>query len=202
MRARISGERTRPECWRRRPAFADFPDVSFRSSFTSSVPMRQGSSFRRDAETSTRDARAPRNSQPRRFSLGFRGAKSFSSTMPRFVPTTALALLLSLAGCSKKTPAPLATPPPAAGGSGVFFEQPASETRSASAAVGTNRSMAELNDFAPRKPSAKREFRVARSSRALVSASRRNELSKTVWRKETTDFTDDPDIQIPNPRHP
>ena len=58
--ARSSGERTRLACWRRRPAFADFPHASLRNASQPSRATAQNSSFRRDAETSTRDACAPR----------------------------------------------------------------------------------------------------------------------------------------------
>ena len=74
-----SGERARPGRWRRRPAAADFP-------FTVQIVRRppswrtsRGSSFRRDAETSGRDARAPRSSRPR----GYCSGASFDSRSGR-----------------------------------------------------------------------------------------------------------------------
>ena len=48
-----------------RPAFADFPNAPFQISFTALAATRHGSSFWRDAKTSTRDARATRNLLPR-----------------------------------------------------------------------------------------------------------------------------------------
>jgi hypothetical protein len=51
-----SGQRTRLACWRARPAIANFPS---RSSMRS-VARLKTRLFRRDAETSTRDACAPR----------------------------------------------------------------------------------------------------------------------------------------------
>jgi hypothetical protein len=53
-----SGEHARPACWRRRPAFANFRGRPNRSA-RAITPHAAGSSFWRDAETSTRDARAP-----------------------------------------------------------------------------------------------------------------------------------------------
>ena len=63
-----AGERARPACWRRRPAFANFPGRRIRKGHAI-TPRAAGSSFRRDAETSTRDACAPR----RRSARGFHG---------------------------------------------------------------------------------------------------------------------------------
>ena len=65
---RVSGERARLACWRRRPAFANFLHASAQNAFTPSGATRQGSSFWRDARTSTRDARAPRGSATARLS--------------------------------------------------------------------------------------------------------------------------------------
>jgi len=57
---RVSGERARLASWRRRPAFANFPHASAQNAFTPSGATRQGSSFWRDAKTSTRRrARSP-----------------------------------------------------------------------------------------------------------------------------------------------
>ena len=68
-----AGERARPACWRRRPAFANFPARRDRKA-RAITPHAAGSSFRRDAETSTRDACAPRKRSVRRFHAmpGFR----------------------------------------------------------------------------------------------------------------------------------
>ena len=66
-------ERARPACWRGRPAFANYPARRVRKA-CAITPHAAGSSFRRDAETSTRDASAPRKRSARRFHAmpGFR----------------------------------------------------------------------------------------------------------------------------------
>ena len=61
-----SGEHTRPACWRRRPAVANFGGAVGGGSAWSGGSVA-GSAFRRDAGTNTRDACAPRSRSGRLF---------------------------------------------------------------------------------------------------------------------------------------
>ena len=94
-----SGERARLACWRRRPAFADFPAASLRQEFHTMGTGRRvpwggvlpgmggaGSSFRRDADTNTRDAYAPRN-PPLRFPGMIRRLGNDARVFPEGIPT-------------------------------------------------------------------------------------------------------------------
>lgn len=56
-----SGERTRLTCWSRRPVATNFLGACEDEMPALARRPLAGSSFRRDAKTSARDARAPRN---------------------------------------------------------------------------------------------------------------------------------------------